>query len=59
MDSENCMREANAFIEDIGKMESKLMKKSQEMYFLITQCLKLLLKHLLKFITEKQEVHKS
>jgi len=53
------MREANAFIEDIGKMESKLMKKSQEMYFLITQCLKLLLKHLLKFITEKQEVHKS
>lgn len=62
MDLVNYCKEINVSTVDIGEMVNRQIKKVMEtlvMYYLIIQCPKLLQRHLLKFITEKQAVHKN
>lgn len=58
----NYLKEINVSTVDTGRMASRQINKATEtleMYYLIIQCLKLLQKHHLKFITEKQAAHKN
>lgn len=62
MDLVNYWKEINVFTVDIGETVNRQIKnllETLEMYYLIIQCPKLLRRHHLKFITEKQAVHKN